>query len=63
MAKWRSYFSMLLTSISLAVAAIPKPCLHLLPLHLPGAKRLAKVMHLYENSGGGNTWISYLYLH
>jgi Ca2+-transporting ATPase len=24
-----------------------------------GAKRLAKVMHLYENSGGGNTWISY----
>jgi Ca2+-transporting ATPase len=27
--------SMLLTSISLAVAAIPKPCLHLLPLHLP----------------------------
>jgi Ca2+-transporting ATPase len=26
--------SMLLTSISLAVAAIPKPCLHLLPLHL-----------------------------
>jgi magnesium-transporting ATPase (P-type) len=33
MAKWR-ILSMLLTSISLAVAAIPN-CLHLLPLRLP----------------------------
>jgi hypothetical protein len=26
-----------------------KPCLHLLPALAFGAKRLAKVMHLYEN--------------
>jgi Ca2+-transporting ATPase len=41
--------SMLLTSISLAVAAIPAlPALVTIALAF-GAKRLAKVMHLYEN--------------
>jgi hypothetical protein len=42
MAKWRSLLSMLLTSISLAVAAIPKPCLHLLPPLAFGAKTISK---------------------
>jgi Ca2+-transporting ATPase len=43
-------FCMLLTSISLAVAAIPEALPALVTIALAfGAKRLAKVMHLYEN--------------
>jgi magnesium-transporting ATPase (P-type) len=41
---------LLLTSISLAVAAIPEALPALVTIALAfGAKRLAKVMHLYEN--------------
>jgi Ca2+-transporting ATPase len=57
----RSYFNCI-TSISLAVAAIPEACTcyHCACLC---AKRLAKVMHLYENFRRWKHLIGYLYLH
>jgi Ca2+-transporting ATPase len=48
--------SMLLTSIACCGRHSGLPALVTIALAF-GAKRLAKVMHLYENFRGGNTWL------
>jgi Ca2+-transporting ATPase len=54
MAKWRSYFKHAV-NVHLACRGRHSEALPALVTIALGAKRLAKVMHLYENFGGGNT--------